>query len=107
VGREIDVVFDGVGGETLARSWELLRSGGRLATIAAESESLKEERVRAAFFIVEPSNPQLAEVAALLNADKLRAFVEAVFPLEQVREAYDRARRGGNRGKVVVEISRT
>jgi NADPH:quinone reductase-like Zn-dependent oxidoreductase len=102
--REIDVVFDAVGGETLARSWGVLRSGGRLATIAAESESLEEPRVREAFFIVEPNQEQLAEVAALLNTDKLRAFVDAVFPLEQVREAYDLAQRGGHRGKVAVRI---
>ena len=105
--REIDVVFDAVGGETLARSWDLLRSGGRLATIASESEFLKERRAREAFFIVEPNQEQLAKVAALLNADKLHAFVDAVFPLEQVREAYDLARRGGHRGKVIVQISKT
>jgi NADPH:quinone reductase-like Zn-dependent oxidoreductase len=104
--REIDVVFDAVGGETLARSWDLLRSGGRLATIVAGSEPLEEPRAREAFFIVEPNQEQLAKVAALLNADKLRAFVDAVFPLEQVREAYEVARTGGHRGKVIVQISK-
>ena len=99
------MVFDAVGGETLARSWHLLRSGGRLATIAAESESLKEPRVQEAFFIVEPNREQLAVVATLLNTGQVRAFVEATFPLEQVREAYDLARRGGHRGKVIVRIS--
>lgn len=103
--RDIDVVFDAVGGETLARSWELVRSGGRLVTIAADSESLKEQRAREAFFIVEPNHEQLAEVAALLNAGKLHAFVDAVFPLEQVREAYDAARRGGHRGKIVLQVT--
>ena len=60
--------------------------------------------MREAFFIVEPNQEQLTEVAALLNARKLRAFVEAVFPLEQVREAYDSAQRAGHRGKVVVTL---
>lgn len=104
--HEIDVVFDAVGGETLARSWDLLRSGGRLVTIAADGESLKEQRTRESFFIVEPNHKQLAEVAALLNVGKLRAFVEAVFPLEEVREAYDKAERDGHRGKVIVQIAR-
>ena len=105
--QEIDVVFDAVGGETLARSWELLRSGGRLATVAAQSESLKEPRASEAFFIVEPSQEELTEIAALLNAENLRAFSEAVLPLDQVREAYDLAQRGGHRGKVIVQISQT
>ena len=33
--RGVDVVFDTVGGDTLRRSWEVLRPGGRLVTIAA------------------------------------------------------------------------
>src|ERR1041384_4550642 len=100
--RDIDAVSDAVGGETLARSWQVLRSGGRLATIAAESESTQATRAREAFFIVVPNQKQLAEVAALLNAQKLRAFMEAVFPLDRARQAYDLARRGGHRGKVVL-----
>ena len=35
--QKVDVVFDGVGGETLDRSWSMLKPGGRLITIAAGS----------------------------------------------------------------------
>jgi NADPH:quinone reductase-like Zn-dependent oxidoreductase len=35
----MDVVFDTVGGETLQRSWGVLKSGGRMITIAADSET--------------------------------------------------------------------
>ena len=52
----------------------------------------------------EPNQNQLPEVAVLLNAHKLRAFAAAVFPLEQVREAYAVAQRGGNQGKVTLTI---
>ena len=34
--REMDVVFDTVGGETLQRSWGVLKPGGRMITIAAD-----------------------------------------------------------------------
>ena len=30
--RDIDVVFDAVGGETLQRSWNVLKKGGRMVT---------------------------------------------------------------------------
>jgi NADPH:quinone reductase-like Zn-dependent oxidoreductase len=53
--RELDVVFDTVGGETLQRSWSLLKPKGRMVTIAADSEGTKDERTEKAFFIVEPN----------------------------------------------------
>ncbi len=34
--RDLDVVFDTVGGETLRRSWPLLKPGGHMVTIASE-----------------------------------------------------------------------
>jgi NADPH:quinone reductase-like Zn-dependent oxidoreductase len=102
--RDIDVVFDAVGGETLARSWGVLRPGGRMVTVATQNETESDERTRAAFFIVEPSGTQLAEIARLVDADKIRVFVEAVFPLIQARDAYARAARGNMRGKVVIQI---
>jgi NADPH:quinone reductase-like Zn-dependent oxidoreductase len=102
--RDLDVVFDVIGGETLARSWNVLKPGGRVVTIAAQSEATTDERTRAAFFIVEPSPPQLAEVAQLLDAGKVRSFVEAVFPLARTREAYAHAVRGNLRGKVAIQV---
>jgi NADPH:quinone reductase-like Zn-dependent oxidoreductase len=51
--QKVDVVFDGVGGETLDRSWDLLKPGGRMVTIAS-IEDTAEQRGKDAFFIVEP-----------------------------------------------------
>lgn len=62
--RDIDVVFDTVGGETLKRSWDLLKPTGRMVTIAADSERTKEPRTKEAFFIVEPNARQLTEISA-------------------------------------------
>jgi NADPH:quinone reductase-like Zn-dependent oxidoreductase len=100
--RDVDVVFDTVGGPTLDRSWSVLRSAGRLVTIAAQSEAMNEPRVREAFFIVEPNQGQLAQIGRLLDSGQLLAFVERVFGLDQAREAYARAKRGGMRGKVAL-----
>jgi NADPH:quinone reductase-like Zn-dependent oxidoreductase len=102
--RDIDVVFDAVGGETLDRSWDVLRSGGRLVTIAAQSEAMNDPRARDAFFIVSPSREQLSGISSLLDAGALRAFVGAVFRLDQARDAYAHAQRGGMRGKVALRV---
>jgi NADPH:quinone reductase-like Zn-dependent oxidoreductase len=101
--QDIDVVFDAVGGETLERSWNVLRPGGRVVTIASQSESAT-GRTRDAFFIVEPNQKQLLEIGRLLDAGVIRTYVEAVFPLAETREAYARAQRGGMHGKVVLKV---
>ena len=79
--RDLDIIFDGVGGETLQRSWAVLKSGGRLVTVAAGSEETKDERTKAAFFIVEPKHQQLMEIANLLQRGQLKTFVDATVPL--------------------------
>ena len=103
---DMDVVFDGVGGDTLERSWALLKPGGRMVTIAADVEGTKDARAKDAFFIVEPNARQLAEIAALLDAGKLKVFVDTEVPLESAPAAYARKivrKRGA--GKVVVAVS--
>lgn len=99
--RDVDVVFDTVGGETRDRSWGVLRKGGQLVTIAADAERLSQPRVRDAFFIVEPNRSQLIEVSRLIDAGVMKPVVGSVFPMEQFREAYDQK---PARGKNVLEI---
>ena len=75
--RDIDVVFDTVGGDTFRRSWEVLKQGGRMVTIAADSENARDEREQQAFFIVEPNRQQLIEISRRLDAGELQAVVDA------------------------------
>src|SRR4029077_19797054 len=102
----VDIVFDAGGGATLNRSWTVLKPSGRIVTIAADSEATADQRVKDAFFIVEPNQEQLLEVAKLLDAGSLKAFVSAVVPLEEASIAYSRAvpdKRGY--GKVVIAVA--
>jgi NADPH:quinone reductase-like Zn-dependent oxidoreductase len=99
--RNVDVVFDTVGGETLERSWGVLKPGGKLITVAASEEQATDERVRAAFFIVEPSRTQLAEIGWLIDAGAIRPIVGAVFPLPSGRQAYEYK---PAHGKVVLRV---
>jgi NADPH:quinone reductase-like Zn-dependent oxidoreductase len=104
--RDMDVVFDTVGGETLQRSWGVLKPGGRMITIAAASENATDNRVKQAFFIVEPNHEQLTQIADLLEAGDLLPVVDAVLPLIQASAAYtgDAGQRHG-RGKLVVAVA--
>jgi NADPH:quinone reductase-like Zn-dependent oxidoreductase len=84
----VDVVFDTVGGDTLARSWGVLRLGGRMVTTATDAEHTREQRVKDAFFIVVPNREQLTRISRTIDADKLRVFVGAAFPLQEASQAY-------------------
>ena len=99
--RDVDVVFDGVGGDTLARSRAVVRPGGRLVTIAASSDGAPDQETKDAFFIVEANGAQLRELARLIDAGQLRPVVDRVFPLVQARTAYEYH---PQRGKAVVAV---
>ena len=102
---QFDVVFDLVGGDTLERSWSLLKPDGRMVTIAAKSEGTKDDRIEKAFFIVEPNHQQLTEISHLLDAGELLCFVDTVVPFANASEAYAgklTPRKG--RGKVVLSV---
>ena len=86
--------------ETLDRSWKILKGGGRAVTIATRSETTTDKRAKAAFFIVKPNRDQPNDIGKLIDANTIRAFVGAVFPIDKVREALARAERGKTRGKV-------
>jgi NADPH:quinone reductase-like Zn-dependent oxidoreductase len=102
---DVDVVFDTVGGETLDRSWTVLKSGGRMVTIATASAQSGDARVRDAFMIVRADSPQLAEIAGMIDAGELRVVLGQTFDLAEAREAYDRAAHGGIRGKVALRVA--
>jgi NADPH:quinone reductase-like Zn-dependent oxidoreductase len=99
--RDLDAVFDTVGGETLSRSWGVLKPGGKLVTIAASGEVATDERTRQAFFIVEANRAQLVEVARLIDAGILRSEADGVFPPADARTAYEHK---PQRGKAVVRV---
>uniref|UniRef100_Q01YN8 Alcohol dehydrogenase, zinc-binding domain protein n=1 Tax=Solibacter usitatus (strain Ellin6076) TaxID=234267 RepID=Q01YN8_SOLUE len=104
---KVDVVFDTVGGETLARSWSLLGEGGRMVTIVSGAEDSAEAREREAFFIVEPNRKQLTEVAELLQGGQLTPVVDTVIPLSWAAEAYTGQLTRSGRGRVVVAIEKS
>jgi NADPH:quinone reductase-like Zn-dependent oxidoreductase len=101
--RDVDVVFDTVGGDTLMRSWSVLKPSGRLVTIAAGSEGTADPRVKDAFFIVEPNQQQLIDIGKSLNSGQLRSFVAAQAPLANAPAAYaGKVVRQHGYGKVVI-----
>ncbi len=97
--RDIDVVLDAVGGDTVERSWPVLRKGGYMVSVAEPIPGN-----RGLFFIVEPNRGQLEEMAKLIDAGSMQSIVAAVLPLAGAREAFELGLKGHNRGKIVLQV---
>ncbi|MEV8516374.1 NADP-dependent oxidoreductase [Dactylosporangium sp. NPDC051484] len=102
----VDVVLDTVGGSTLARSYPVLRPGGRLVTLGAppDHELAAAHRVHAMFFVVRPDRTQLQRLAALVDAGRLRSVVSATFPLADGGAAYASGTQPRKPGKTVLIV---
>src|SRR5438105_1003728 len=105
--HDVDVVFDTLGGDTQNRSWKALKKGGILVSIVAppSADEAAKNGVRSAFFSAHPSSSQLAEIAKLVDAGKLKPVVETVLPLSDVRRAHELNETGHARGKTVLKVA--
>ncbi|HEX8236185.1 MAG TPA: NADP-dependent oxidoreductase [Abditibacteriaceae bacterium] len=107
VAQDVDVVFDTIGGETQERSFQTLRKGGILVSIVTPPAEDLAARfgVRAAVVYAQPQGITLTEIVKLVEAGKLKAKVETVLPLSQVRQAHQLMKTGHKRGKIVLQVS--
>jgi NADPH:quinone reductase-like Zn-dependent oxidoreductase len=105
--RDLDIVFDTLGGDVLDKSWQTLKRGGRLVSIigAPDAQTAEQHGVTPLFCFVQPSEPQLKELAALIDGDKLQLVIDSVFELKDVVKAQEKSQTGHARGKIVVQVS--
>jgi NADPH:quinone reductase-like Zn-dependent oxidoreductase len=102
-----DVVIDTVGGEVLTASFDLLRPGGRLVTLAAPPDQAQaaEHKVRATFFVVAPDREDLSQIAELADQGRLRPIVSQTFALADGRRAYESGSQPHPPGKTVLVVA--
>lgn len=106
-GATYDVVIDTVGGQTLDRSFGVLRRDGRLVTLSAPPPPGRADEfgVTATFFIVTADRGQLTELAELVDRGRLHVEIARTFPLAEGREAFESGSRPGRRaGKTVLLV---
>jgi NADPH:quinone reductase-like Zn-dependent oxidoreductase len=105
--RDVDLVFDTVGGETQQRSMRMLREGGVLVSVVARVPPgvAEQQGVRAVYFIVEGNRSQLDEIAKLVDDGKLKPILAKVFPLARAREAFEFGAASHAPGKIVLEVA--
>lgn len=104
--KDVDVVFDTIGGETQERSFRVLKTGGFLVSVVSppSPESAEKFGVKAEMIGVQPNAAQLAEITELAAAGKLKTHIAKVFPFSAVKEAHELSKAGHAKGKIVLQI---
>ncbi len=104
--KDVDVVFDAVGGDTFERAFQILKKGGFLVTAVEfpSEEKAQEFGVKSARVFCKPNAEQLAAITQLIDEGKLKAHVSTVLPLAEVKKAHQLSESGRTRGKIVLQV---
>ncbi|PYI93832.1 MAG: NADPH:quinone reductase [Verrucomicrobia bacterium] len=107
VARDVDVVLDSVGKDTLARSYGVVKRGGFIATLVARlnQSELDKHGIRGASISVKPDANELNEITRLIEAKKIKPVVTEVLPLTEAVKALQQAATHHTRGKIVLKIA--
>jgi len=107
IAKDVDAVLDPVGKDTLARSYDVVKKGGIVMSLVARPElvELKKRGIRGAAISVHPDAEDLAEIAHLIDAGKIKPIVTKVLPLNEAVAAQQQAETHHTRGKLVLRIA--
>jgi NADPH:quinone reductase-like Zn-dependent oxidoreductase len=127
---DFDLVFDTLGGDAQHRSFSVLKRGGTLVTIAgiptaefgrewgvnplvrmvmgfknrASTKLAQERDINFKYLFMHPSGDQLRQIAALVEAGKIKTIIDKTFDLDHLRDALNYSESGRAVGKIVVSI---
>jgi NADPH:quinone reductase-like Zn-dependent oxidoreductase len=106
IAKDVDLVVDGVGGETLARSYPIVKKGGFLVGLVGrvDQTQLDKHGIRGVSLEAEPNGDELAQIGNLIDEKKIKVVVSETFPLADAAEAQTKADTGHARGKIVLNV---
>jgi NADPH:quinone reductase-like Zn-dependent oxidoreductase len=116
VPAQYGIVVDTVGGSVLEQCWTVVEDDGVLISIESANSNFVQnhsqqpfakgkDKVKAIFFIVEPSRNNLERLSEALNLGLLKVFVAEEIPIQSASAAYELANKHLlRRGKVVLTI---
>jgi alcohol dehydrogenase len=128
--KNYDAVFDTLGGEILEKSFEIIKSGGRIVSVSglpnarfgkeygsgffktllfsAASHKItaleKKHNVQYTFLFMKPSGEQLRIIANFIETGKIKPIIDRIFPFENAQEAMEFAESGRAKGKIILKI---
>ena len=107
---DIDFVLDGMGGEVLANSLQVLKDGARLVSLptpefpAAVLDTARQRNIDVSFVMVQSSSTDMNTLKEMLEAGELKPHVSRVFGFEEIAEAHLHLESGRTVGKVIVAL---
>ena len=131
VAEDQDVVLDTQGGDTLLRSFEVVKPGGVVVTIGGRPDGkfarawglslplvwilrflnrkvdrqAKEKSVRFQYLFMHASGEQLERIGALVDQGVINPILDKTFPLEAAANAISYVESGRAVGKVVIRVA--
>jgi len=129
--KDQDVVLDTQGGDTLLRSFEVVKPGGMVLTIGGRPDAkfarawglslplvwilgilnrkvdrlAREKGVRFEYVFMRASGEQLERIGALVDQGVIQPVLDKIFPLEAAAEAMSYVESGRAVGKVVLRLA--
>jgi NADPH:quinone reductase-like Zn-dependent oxidoreductase len=125
--RDLDVVFDTLGGDSEIRSLRQVKRGGIVVGVsglpdgefartsmpafirpviwlatAGRRRAAKKAGAEFRYLFMRPDGAQLAELASWVDDGSLRPLLHRTYPFAEVRDAFAELERGRARGKIVV-----
>ncbi len=107
VARDVDVVLDTVGRETLARSYDVVKKGGIIVSMRGglDRAELDKHGIRGTGLASHPNATELAEITKLIDDKKIKPIVTQVLPFSEARKATEQAETHHTRGKIVLKVT--
>lgn len=131
VTKDEDVVLDTQGGDTLLRSFEVVKPGGVVVTIGGRPDgrfarawglslplvwilgflnrkvdrAARERRVRFEYLFMRASGEQLERIGELADQGVIKPVLDKIFPLDAAAEAISYVQSGRAVGKVVIRVA--
>lgn len=128
--KNYDAVFDTLGGESLEKSFEVLRPGGKIVSVSAvpnkrfaEDNNMglfkklifsivsrrlnrleKKYDVQYHFLFMKPSGTQLKQIASMVESGQIVPVIDKVFPFRDAEKAIKYVETGRSKGKVIIEV---
>ncbi|WP_259415990.1 NADP-dependent oxidoreductase [Bacillus toyonensis] len=128
--KNYDAVFDTIGGATLEKSFNIIKSGGNIVSVSGmpnarfgkefgsgffktllfslASRKLtaleKKHNAQYSFLFMKPSGDQLRTIANYIESGNIKPVIDRVFPFEDAQKAMEYSEAGRAKGKIIVKI---
>lgn len=105
--NEVDLVVDSVGGDTEERSWAVLKQGGTFVSLTQppSQENAQKHGISAKFNTKFPTKEDTETIANLLADGKLKAAIDSIYPLGDIRLALEKSEARHGRGRILLSVN--